>query len=48
MENKEWVFVEGRWVGRHIEEAKRMIQKTSSKNLEEAKLKIFEAFLKSL
>jgi hypothetical protein len=48
MENKEWVFVEGRWVGRHIEEAKRMIQKTNSKNLEQAKLKIFEAFLKSL
>jgi hypothetical protein len=48
MENKEWVFVEGRWVGRDIEAAKRMIQKTSSKNLEETKLKVFEAFLKSL
>lgn len=48
MENKEWVFVEGRWLAQDIESAKRMIQKTSSKNLEEAKLKIFEAFLKSL
>lgn len=48
MENKEWVFVEGRWVGKDIDAAKRMIQKTSSKNLEEVKLKVFEAFLKSL
>jgi hypothetical protein len=48
MENKEWVFVEGRWIGKHIEETKRVIQKTSSKNLEEVKLKVFEAFLKSL
>jgi len=33
MEGKEWVFVDGKFVERHIEEAKSFIRKTSSRNL---------------
>ena len=45
MEGKEWVFVKGVWQDREIEETKNLIKKTSSRNLSEAKVKAFEAFL---
>ena len=45
MESKEWVFVKGVWQDREIEETKNLIKKTSSRNLSEAKVKAFEAFL---
>ena len=45
MENKEWVFVDGKFVEKHIEEVKSIIRKTSSRNLEEAKIVAFRNFL---
>lgn len=45
MESKEWVFVDGKFVEKHIEEVKRTIRNTSSRNLEEAKLLAFQKFL---
>jgi hypothetical protein len=48
MENKEWVCVDGRWIEQDIDRAKSMIRKASAKDLEETKLKIFEAFIRKL
>ena len=45
MEGREWVFVDGKYVERHIEEAKKVIQKTSSKQLNEMSIKAFQDFL---
>lgn len=45
MESKEWVFVDGKFVERNIDEVRTMIQKTSSRNLDEAKLRAFQHFL---
>jgi hypothetical protein len=45
MESKEWVFVDGKFVEHQIEEVKSFIKKTSSKNLEEAKIIAFQQFL---
>lgn len=45
MEGREWVFVDGKYVERQIEEAKKMIQKTSSKQLNEMSIKAFQDFL---
>ncbi len=48
MENKEWVYIDGRFVEQDIDGAKSMIKKTSAKELDETKLKIFEAFIRKL
>jgi hypothetical protein len=48
MESKEWVFVDGKFVEQHIEEAQRFIRKTSSRNLEEAKILAFQNFLSKI
>ena len=48
MENKEWIFVDGKYVERHIEEVKKVINKTSSRNLEEAKIRAFQSFLSKI
>jgi len=48
MENKEWVFVDGKFVEKHIEEVKHAIRKTSSRNLEEAKIRAFQDFLSKI
>ena len=45
MEGHEWVFVDGKFVEKHIEEVQRTIRKTSSRNLEEAKILAFQKFL---
>lgn len=45
MESKEWVMVDGKFVEKDLLEAQRIIRKTSSKNLNEAKLKLFADFL---
>jgi Prohead core protein serine protease len=45
MESKEWVFVDGKFVERNIDEVRSFIGKTSSKNLEEAKIRAFQHFL---
>ena len=49
MENKEWVFVEGKgWCEQFVEEAKKEIVNTPQKRLGEVELKIFESFLSKL
>jgi hypothetical protein len=48
MESKEWVFVDGKFVEQHIEEAKRSIRKASSRNLEEAQILAFQKFLSKI
>jgi hypothetical protein len=48
MESKEWVFVDGKFVEKHIDAVKSLIKKTSSKNLEEAKAYAFKKFLSEI
>ena len=48
MENKEWVFVDGKFVERNIEEAQALIRNASSKNLQEAKIRAFQIFLSKI
>lgn len=48
MENKEWMFVEGKFVESDFDFAKRQIIKASSKQIEEVALKLFENYLRKL
>lgn len=48
MENKEWMFVEGKFVESDFDFAKRQIIKASSKQVEEVALKLFENYLRKL
>ena len=48
MESVEWVFVDGKFEQRQIEETKKLIQKTPSKRLTEASISAFQNFLKNL
>jgi hypothetical protein len=45
MEGHEWLFVDGKYVQKNIEEVKSTIKKTSSSGLNEAKLRAFQHFL---
>lgn len=48
MESVEWVFVNGKFEQRQIEETKKLIQKTPSKRLTETSIKAFQNFLTNL
>jgi predicted RNA-binding protein len=48
MEGKEWIWESGRLIEKDIEEIKKSIQKASSRNLEEAKIKAFQKFMRNL
>ena len=48
MENKEWLFVEGRYVEMNIDHAKRQIKQASKQQLESVALKLFENFIRKL
>lgn len=48
MENVEWVYVDGKYVERQIEEAKRNIRNTPSRRLKEQSLLEFQKFLTKL
>jgi hypothetical protein len=48
MESREWVFVDGKFVEKHIDEVKRTIRQSSSRNLEEAKILAFQNFLSKI
>ena len=48
MESKEWIFVDGKFVERHIDEVRSFISKTSSRNLDEAKIIAFQNFLSKI
>jgi len=48
MENAEWICDNGVWRAVEVEAAQKEIKKASAKDLEEAKLKVFERFLSKL
>ena len=48
MESAEWILENGVWKTMQIENAQKEIKKTSAKNLDEVKLKIFEQFVNQL
>jgi hypothetical protein len=48
MENKEWIFVEGRFVEVDIDNAKKQIRKASKKEIELVASRLFENFLSKL
>jgi hypothetical protein len=48
MENKEWLFVEGRFVEVDFDNAKKQIQKASRKDIERVALNLFENYLRKL
>ena len=48
MENKEWLFVEGRFVEVDIERAKQQIRRASSKEIEQVAYRLFENFISKL
>ena len=48
MEGREWVFVNGKWTEQDIEESQAIINSTSQKDLEEAKIAVFSNFLDKL
>lgn len=48
MESVEWVFVDGKFEQRQIEETKKLIQRTPSKRLTEASIAAFQNFLTNL
>lgn len=48
MESKEWVFVDGKFVEKNIEETQKFIRNASSKQLQEAKMIAFQHFLSKI
>ena len=48
MENKEWMFVDGIFMEKQFDQAKRQIQKSSKKELEKVALKLFENYIRKL
>lgn len=48
MENKEWLFVEGRFVEVDIDNVKKQIRQANKKDIEKVAIKLFENFLSRL
>lgn len=48
MENKEWLFVNGRFIEADIESAKKQIRQASRKDMEQVALTLFENFIRKL
>lgn len=48
MEGHEWVYVDGKYVEKQIQETQKLIKATSSKHLTEVSVMAFEKFLNSL
>ena len=48
MEGKEWVFVDGKFVEKDIEEAQKRIRSASVRQLQEAKIREFQDFLSKI
>ena len=48
MENKEWMFVDGKFVEANFDYDKKQIKQASSKQIEEVALKLFENYLRKL
>lgn len=48
MENKEWMFVDGIFMEKQFDQAKKQIKKASKKELEQVALKLFENYIRKL
>ena len=48
MENREWLFVEGRFVEMDIDSAKKQIRQASRKDIEQVAFNLFENFIRKL
>jgi hypothetical protein len=48
MEGKEWMMVEGRFVERQYDQVRNIIQQTKGKNLDAAKIAVFENYIKQI
>ena len=48
MENKEWMFVDGKFMEKQFEETKQIIKKASKKEIEQVALKLFENYIRKL
>jgi hypothetical protein len=48
MENKEWMFVDGKFMEKQFEETKQVIKKASKKDIEQVALKLFENYIRKL
>jgi hypothetical protein len=48
MENKEWMFVDGKFMEAQFEQAKKTIKRASKAQIEEVALKLFENYLRKL
>jgi hypothetical protein len=48
MEGKEWVFVEGRFVDRDIDRSRNEIRRSSTGNLAEAQVRVFQDFMRRI
>jgi hypothetical protein len=48
MEGKEWMMVEGRWMEREFDTARRIIENTRGKDLDAVQIKIFEDFIRRI
>lgn len=48
MENKEWMFVDGKFMEKQFEQTKQIIKKASKKEIEQVALKLFENYIRKL
>jgi hypothetical protein len=48
MENKEWMFINGSWTYQNMDETRKLIEQTKSRQLQEVKIRAFEKFLNSI
>ena len=48
MENKEWMFVDGIFMEKQFDQAKKQIKNASKKDIEQVALKLFENYIRNL
>jgi hypothetical protein len=48
LENKEWMFINGSWTYQNMDETRKLIEQTKSRQLQEVKIRAFEKFLNSI
>jgi hypothetical protein len=48
MENKEWMFIDGKFMEKQFEETKKVIKKASKQEIEQVALKLFENYIRKL
>jgi hypothetical protein len=48
MENKDWMFIDGKFMEKQFDEAKKQIKQASRKDIEKVALKLFENYIRKL